>query len=103
MIDLEEWIRGLDEEDDKEIKDNEQYQRQLFEDYVLRKNDNYGLRRELAKRYANGEPVTGPDGLRKQLAAFDLSYFGRAYLPHYFSGHRPISMKNWMKSGQPAL
>lgn len=84
MIDLEEWIRGLDEEDDREIKDNEQYQQQLFEDYVLRKNDNYELRNELVKRYANGEPVTGPKGLRKELAAFDLSYFGRAYLPHYF-------------------
>lgn len=85
MIDLEEWIRGLEEEDDKEIKDNEQYQRQLFEEYVLRKNDkNFDRRRQLKQLYDAGEPLVGPDGLRKELASFDLSYFGRAYLPHYF-------------------
>lgn len=90
MIDLEEWLRGLSEEDDKEIKDNERYQRQLFEDYVLRKNDkNLEKRRELKRRYDAGEPLTGPNGLRKELAAFDLSYFGRAYLPHYFIRKSP--------------
>lgn len=90
MIDLEEWLRGLTEEDDKEIKDNERYQRQLFRDYVLRTDDkNYEKRRELKRRFDAGEPLTGPDGLRKQLAAFDLSYFGRAYLPHYFIRKSP--------------
>lgn len=90
MIDLEEWLRMLDEEDDKDIKDNERYQRQLFEDYVLRKNDkNNEKRMELKRRFGAGEPLTGPDGLRKQLAAFDLSYFGRAYLPHYFVRKSP--------------
>lgn len=85
MIDLEEWLRSLDEEDDREIKDNEQYQKQLFEDYVLRKNDkNITLRRQLKKRYDAGEELLGQKGLRRELAAFDLSYFGRAYLPHYF-------------------
>lgn len=90
MIDLEEWIRKLEEEDDREIKDNEQYQKQLFEDYVLRKNDGYlQLRKKLMERYRNGEPLTGPAGLRRELGAFDLSYFGRAYLPHYFFRSSP--------------
>lgn len=31
----------------------------------------------------------GEKGLRKQLAAFDLAYFGRAYLPHYFIRQSP--------------
>lgn len=31
----------------------------------------------------------GEHGLRKELAAFDLSYFGRAYLPHYFIRKSP--------------
>lgn len=84
MIDLEEWLRDLAAEDDREIKDEEQYQIQLFMDYVCRKNDKKQEREELAKRFAAGDPLTGPGGLRKELAAIDLSYFGRAYLPHYF-------------------
>lgn len=84
MIDLEEFLLGFDKEDDREIKDNEQYQRQLFEECILKKNDNLYLRHRLMKRYTVGEPLIGTNGLRKELAAFDLSYFGRAYLPHYF-------------------
>lgn len=85
MIDLEEWLRGLDEESDQEAIDNEAYQEQLFCDYVLRKNDkNISLRRQLKRRYDAGEELMGEKGLRRELAAFDLSYFGRAYLPHYF-------------------
>lgn len=89
MIDLEEWIHGLSEEEDRELKDNERYQRQLFEECVLKKNDNFPLRQELYARYKKGESLTGSSGLRKELAAFDLSYFGRAYLPHYFSRPSP--------------
>lgn len=85
MIDLESWIRGLEEEDGQEIKDDEQYQKQLFEEYVFRKNDKFAARRhELMGRYLAGDPLVGEKGLRRELAAFDLSYFGRAYLPHYF-------------------
>lgn len=101
MIDLDEWLKGLDEEDDREVRDNEEYQRKLFSEYVLRKNDKFSAKRaELAERFEHGEPLTGPDGLRRELAAFDLSYFGRAYLPHYFTGNPRHSMKNWMRSGQ---
>lgn len=77
MIDLDEWITELDEEPDQELADYEAYQKQLFEDYVLRKSDNQEKRKELLKRYRTGAPLTGEKGLRKELAAFDLGYFGR--------------------------
>ena len=46
-------------------------------------------RAELLAQLRAGAKLTGPDGLRKKLAAFDLNYFGRAYLPHYFSRPSP--------------
>lgn len=85
MIDVESWLRGLDEEDDQELKNNEAYQDELFREYVLRKNDRfYQERKDLYRQYQDGRELTGPHGLRRQLAAFDMAYFGRAYLPHYF-------------------
>ena len=36
MIDIEAWLRELDEEEDVDIKNNEEYQTKLFEEYVLR-------------------------------------------------------------------
>ena len=89
MIDLEEYLRELEEEDDREQKDNVAYQENLFAEYVLRKKDWIDERQKLEKRFAAGEPVTGEKGLRKELAAFDLAYFGRAYLPHYFTRKSP--------------
>ena len=89
MIDLEEYLRELEEEDDQEQKDNVAYQENLFAEYVLRKKDRIDERQKLEKRFAAGEPVTGEKGLRKELAAFDLAYFGRAYLPHYFTRKSP--------------
>ena len=89
MIDIDNWIRKLDEEEETAVKDNEEYQRSLFCEYVLRKNDNLSKRKELQSRYLSGENITGEKGLRKELAAFDLSYFGRAYLPHYFVRKSP--------------
>ena len=89
MIDIEAWLRELDEEEDVDIKNNEEYQTKLFEEYVLRSTNHAEERKKLNTRYQNGEPVMGEHGLRKELAAFDLSYFGRAYLPHYFIRKSP--------------
>ena len=36
MIDIDNWMRELEEEEDIEIKNNEEYQIKLFEEYVLR-------------------------------------------------------------------
>ena len=89
MIDIEAWLRELDEEEDVDIKNNEEYQTKLFEEYVIRSTNHAEERKKLNTRYQNGEPVMGEHGLRKELAAFDLSYFGRAYLPHYFIRKSP--------------
>lgn len=51
--------------------------------------DDNSERLRLLKLYELGAPLTGKDGIRKKLAAFDLGYFGRAYLPHYFSRPSP--------------
>lgn len=89
MIDIDEWLSEMDADDDSEQKNNEEYQKNLFEEYVLRRSDRKELRKELYERYRGGDPLMGPHGLRKELAAFDLSYFGRAYLPHYFVRKSP--------------
>lgn len=89
MIDIDDWLRELDEEDDLDVRNNEEYQTKLFGEYVLRGNDFREERIQLNKRFRDGEPVMGERGLRRQLAAFDMSYFGRAYLPHYFIRKSP--------------
>lgn len=89
MIDIDSWLRELDEEDDTDVKNNEEYQIALFEEYVLRGTNYRDERRKLNERYLSGEPIIGEQGLRKELAAFDLSYFGQAYLPHYFVRKSP--------------
>lgn len=90
MIDLDNWIERLLEEDNAEIKDNEAYQHDLFLRYV-RRNDTFREKREqLYEQYRKDKSrLFGEKGLRRQLAAFDLSYFGRAYLPHFFIRKSP--------------
>ena len=89
MIDVNEWLRELEEEPDQEIIDHAAYQKQLFLNYVLRNNDHLEKREELWSRFESGEEIEGEKGLRKELAAFDLGYFGRAYLSHYFKRKSP--------------
>lgn len=89
MIDIDNWMRELEEEEDIDIKNNEEYQTKLFEEYVLRGSDRQEERKKLNERYLSGEELMGEHGLRKELAAFDMSYFGRAYLPHYFIRKSP--------------
>ena len=89
MIDIDSWLRELEEGEDAEIRDNEEYQRRLFEGYVLKGKDHREERRRLEERYRSGEELLGEHGLRKELAAFDMAYFGRAYLPHYFKRKSP--------------
>ena len=83
-IDLKEYIEKLDDEGDRETVANQEYQRQLFLDYVVR-GDNFPERRaQLLRDFKAGKELTGPKGLRRMLGAIDLEYFGRAYLAHYF-------------------
>lgn len=46
-------------------------------------------RARIRRRYRAGAPLTGENGIRRQLGMIDLDYFGRAYLPHYFSRPSP--------------
>ena len=63
---------------------NQEYQRELFLEYVVR-NSNFSERRaELLRDFKAGKELTGPKGLRRLLGAIDMEYFGRAYLAHYF-------------------
>ena len=89
MIEIDEWIRELDEEEDTDQLDRAEYQKTLFENYVMRNDKNKETREELYKKYQSGYSVTGEHGLRKELAAIDLGYFGRAYLSHYFVRKSP--------------
>lgn len=61
--------------------------KELIEFYLLR--DDSLSRRELLTLYQNGHSLTGKNGIRRKLAAFDLEFFGRAYFPHYFSRKSP--------------
>lgn len=83
-IDINEYLERLEEPEDREVVANRDYQRQLFLDYVVR-GDNFPERRaQLLRDFKDGKELTGPKGLRRKLGAFDLEYFGRAYLAHYF-------------------
>jgi len=88
-IDLAEYLEKLDEPEDREAVANREYQADLFQQYVTR-SDNFPERRaELLQKVQDGAPLTGPKGLRRQLGAIDLEYFGRAYLAHYFVRESP--------------
>lgn len=89
MIDVKDYLRQLDEEADSESKDKEVYQKNLFETCIFQSWDRAEERQEIYRRYEKGEALFGANGLRKELAAFDLAYFGRSYLPHYFKRNSP--------------
>lgn len=83
-------LQGLNDMDDSTGEgDREQYQKELFGEYVLKGDNHREKRQELWDRYRAGEPLYGDRGLRKELGAIDLGYFGRAYLQHYFVRKSP--------------
>ena len=93
MDKLNAFIEHLEADEDREAAANEAYQQELFKKYVLRGGNEPGERRRLWKLYQEGAGLTGQKGLRRQLAAFDLEYFGRAYLSHYFVNPSPAFHK----------
>lgn len=88
MIKLNDYLQQLEEQDAEGVE-NTQYQKELFENYVMRNEQHIKTREQLLKEYKTGAELTGPRGLRKRLAAIDLGYFGRSYLPHYFVRESP--------------
>ena len=47
MIDIDNWMRELEEDGDTEARSNEEYQTKLFEEYVLRGSDHQEERKKL--------------------------------------------------------
>lgn len=80
---VDKYFESIDEID-LDALESEKYQHDLFERYVCRNDYRADERDALLQRYRNGEPLFGSKGLRRELAAFDLQYFGMAYLSHYF-------------------
>ncbi|MEG0839866.1 MAG: phage terminase large subunit [Hydrogenoanaerobacterium sp.] len=78
-----------------EFKEEEFKTRQNLKQLILKHLDTKEFtsfaeqRTRLSQMLKAGAPLTGADGIRKQLGAFDLAFFGRAYLPHYFSKPSP--------------
>lgn len=72
MIDIDNWMRELEEEEDIEIKNNEEYQTKLFEEYVLRGSDHQEERRKLNERYLSGEELILENFLRNLKKGIDV-------------------------------
>lgn len=83
-INLDEYLERLSEPEDRETAANRDYQHALFLKYVVRETGFPERRKQLLADFRAGKPLTGAKGLRRQLGAVDLEYFGRAYLAHYF-------------------
>lgn len=73
--------------DDYDQQEYEKYLKNLLKEFLL--NGDELFRKKLYDDFERGAPLTGKNGLRKQLAAFDMEFFGRAYLPHYFVRKSP--------------
>ena len=56
----------------------------LLEEYLYKNYD-----AEDVEKLLIDTPLTGPNGLRKQLGEVDMEYFGRAYFPDYFENKTP--------------
>lgn len=59
----------------------------LIEEHLNTEDTPY--RRALRAEFLSGGKRTGKDGIRRKLAMVDLAFFGRVYLPHYFSKASP--------------
>lgn len=62
--------------------------RELLEEYLAQGEE--PARQKLRRAYFSGAvPLAGPYGARRILGAIDMGFFGRAYLPQYFSRRSP--------------
>lgn len=87
---LDAIVEAENELSESEALDEAEYERYLSD--LLReflRKDNDLLRKKLLEDFERGAPLTGKNGIRKKLAAFDMEFFGRAYLPHYFVRKSP--------------
>ncbi len=75
-------------EEERQIQDNNKKDITLFESYLYKNNSPF--KDNIIKRYKKGISI---NTLRRELAAVDLEYFARAYLPHYFTRETPTFHK----------
>ena len=71
-------------EEERAIQKNNEKDIKLFEKYLYENNSPF--KDNIIKRYKKGISI---NTLRKELASIDLEYFGRCYLPHYFTRETP--------------
>jgi predicted phage terminase large subunit-like protein len=89
-INLDQYIQELEEtSEDEQLKADMEYQKKIFLEYVSAGSNFPDERKKLLEDFNKGLALTGKKGLRRRLGAFDLGYFARAYLPHYFTRKSP--------------
>ena len=81
MDKLNAFIEHLEADEDREAAANEAYQQELFKKYVLRGGNEPGERRRLWELYQEGAGLTGPKGLRRQLAALTWNIWSGLSVP----------------------
>lgn len=90
LLNIDNFIEALELDEEIEEQFSEEFQRELFLEYVNKKGKwHQDVREKLLKAYKRGDTFSGEKGLRRKLAAIDMEYFGRAYLPHYFVRKSP--------------
>lgn len=90
MLNIDQFIEALEIDEEIEERFGAAYQRELFLEHANRVDPIHGkYRLQLLKEHAEGVPLSGEKGLRRKLGAVDLEYYGRAYLPHYFTRPSP--------------
>ena len=105
---LNDAIAAATKKNSEQVKNDFNGIKTLLEEFLT--IDDNPRRQALYEEYKSGTELTGIEGLRRKLAAFDLAYFGRAYLSHYFFRPSPEFHKDldklWaegvMKSLNPA-
>lgn len=81
---IEDAERIIDDEKKENLNDDLDL---LLNQYLYR--DDHAFKSVLRSDYENGKPLTGANGIRRKLASIDMEFFGRAYLPHYFTRKSP--------------
>lgn len=79
--------RNQFDEEDTERQEYDEYLKSLLNEFLTKDSDPF--RAKLYQEFLNGASLTGENGIRKRLGAFDMEFFGRAYLPHYFVRKSP--------------
>lgn len=67
------------DEDDIEKQEYDDYLKSLLTEFLTKDDDPF--RAKLYHDYMNGKPLTGEDGIRKKLGAFDMEFLEEPTFP----------------------